>query len=376
MDKNKYFLKGAVVLLIVAVMILSSVAVANTKSKTKLELFGTGHGTGESTKGNVVWDNGMHYTGIISEQWDDLIKLDSIGADDFQFEETTIVTDAHWIGGYWNPPEDGDFDWNISFYTDRGDGNAPGDKIYEEVFPNADVHETFIEEKNSALYFSYQVDFADPISFTGDEKYWISFQGIGYFPPQSHGAGHDVPVVLHQAVFQSDYFGYPDWVDVAEIIGGPGDGCFQLTGDGDPVVSDLDCDGELSWADVPPGGTLINGTFTVINSGDFGSMLEWKATFPDWGTNWTFNWTFYEDGGFVGTSTPEEVFVEVVAPEKKGKYSGEILLINQDNNEDTCSIGITCSVPRTREISSSPLQRIFEHFPNLLPILRQLFELL
>jgi hypothetical protein len=377
MDKNRIFLRGAVVLFIVAVLVFSSVAIANTKSKTQLEIFGTGHGTGESSKGNVVWDNGMHYTALIASQWDVNTKLDPIGADDFQFEETTVVTDAHWIGGYWNPPEDGDFDWNVSFYTDRGDGMAPGAKIYEHVFLNSEVHETFIEDEDGQYwYFSYWVEFPEPITFTGGEKYWISYQGIGAFPPQSHISGHDKPVVLYSAKFKSDYFGYPDWTDVAEITGGPGDGCFQLTGDGDPVVADLDCDGDLNWVDVAPGGTLVNGTFTVINNGDFGSMLEWKAEFPeDWGKNWTLNWTFYEDGGFVGSSHPEEVYVEVIAPENKGDYEGEILLTNQDNNEDTCSISVSLSVPRSREISTSPILKIFQQFPNLLPILRQLFVL-
>ncbi len=375
MNKNKLFLREAVVLLIVTVMIFSSVALANTKSKTQLELFGTGKGSGAGAKGNVVWDNGMHYDAFVASQWDALMDFEVIAADDFQFEETTIVTDVHWVGGYWNPAEDGDFDWNVSFYIDRGDGNAPGTKIYEQVFPNSEVHETLIELLDNAYYFSYWVDLADPISFNGGEKYWISVQGVGAFPPQSHWSGHGLLVVLHEAVFKSAYFGYPDWVDITEITGGPGDGCFQLTGDGDPVVTDLYCDGELRWEDVIPG-TLVNSTFTVINSGDVGSMLEWKATFPDWGSNWTLNWTFYEDGGFVGTSTPEEVFVEVIVPEKKGEYAGDILLTNQDNAADICSISVTCIVPRTREITATPLQKIFDHFPNLLPILRQLFNLL
>jgi hypothetical protein len=377
MDKNKIFLRGAVVLFIVAVMIFSSVAIANTKSNTKLEPYVSSTGVGTSAKGNIVWNNGLNFRGLVSSQWDSLYPLESYVADDFQFEETTVVTDIHWIGGYWNPSEDGDFDWNISFYTDRGDGNAPGDKIYEYVFPNAEVHETFIEITPADLaIYSYWVDFPEPISFNGGVKYWASIQGVGIFPPQSGGSGHEEPIMLHQAVFKSPTFGYPDWVDVEVIAGGIADGCFQLTGDGDPAVADLDCDGDLNWIDIPSGGTLVNGTFTVINNGDVGSLLEWKADFPDdWGTNWTLNWTFYEDGGYVGTYEPDEVYIEVIAPEKRGKYNGTILLVNQDNNEDTCIISVYCSVPRTREISASPLQKIFQQFPNLLPILRQLFGL-
>ena len=168
------------------------------------------------------------------------------------------------------------------------------------------------------------------------------------FPTQSGGSGHEEPIMLHQAVFKSPYFGFPDWVDIEIIAGGIADGCFQLTGDGNPVAADLDCDGDLNWVNIPPGGTLVNGTFTVINNGDVGSLLEWKALFPeDWGTNWTLNWTFYEDGGYVGTYEPDEVFIEVIAPEKKGDYLGEIVLVNQDDNEDTCSISVSLSVPRT-----------------------------
>ncbi len=376
MDKTKNILRGAVVLFIVAVMVFSSVAVANTTTKTKLKLYATGEGTGVGAKGNVVWDNGMHYEGFVASQWDASMLLDPIAADDFNFEVTTEVTDVHWIGGYWNPVEDGDFDWNVSFYRDRGDGMAPGAKTFEQVFPNAEVHETFIEEIDGGWYFSYWVDLVDAITFTGGQKYWISIQGVGAFPPQSHWSGHGVPIVLHQGVFKSDYFGHPDWVNISVILGGPADGCFQLTGDGESVVPDLDCDGDIRWDQVPPG-TIVNSTFTVINSGNIGSMLEWKvSSYPEWGTNWTLNWTFYDDGGFVGTTMPEEVFVEVVAPDKKGKtFEGEILLVNSENAADTCSINVICNTPRSRAMINTPFLRIFEQFPNLFPILRQLFGL-
>ena len=50
---------------------------------------------------------------------------------------------------------------------------------------------------------------------------------------------------------------------------------------------DLDCNGSLSWTDVPPGST-VEGSFEVSNIGEDGSELDWEVIeWPDWG-NWSF----------------------------------------------------------------------------------------
>jgi len=376
--KKRNILKGAGVLLMAALMVLSTVAVTANTTKLKTEPL-VSHVKSQSSsyqrsiRGDVLWDNGMRYNIFAPSQWDPTIPFDAIAADDFQFEVTTIVTDVHWIGGYFNPAGDSDFDWNVSFYMDRGDGNAPGSKIYEQIFPNVEVHETFIEELNSKSYFSYWIDLADPIPFTGNEKYWISIQGLGTSPPQSIWAAHASPIALHQAVFKSEYFGHPDWVDTREAFGSPGDGCFQLTGDGEPVVPDLNCDGDLSWNEVTPG-AVVNGTFMVINTGDTGSMLEWEVlSTPAWGTDWTF----ITDGGFVETTRSEEIFVEVTAPDEENKeFSGEIVLVNSQNAADTCSIHIILKTPRSRDINTFPaFLNFLENHPNLFPLLQRILGL-
>ena len=383
--------KKIVCILVMTLLIttaISAVGAMNEKEKQFLSnshIFNTEINKGYTEvnpNGVVLWDNGMHYWGYVACQWDETENFEATTADDFQFEETTVVTDVHWIAGYFNPAEDGDFDWNISFYMDRGDGMAPGDKIYQQVFPNVEVHETFIEQFMNSLFFSYWVDLAEPIQFTGGEKYWISIQGVGIFPPQTLSAIH-IPIVLHEAVWKSPYFGYPNWTDFTDAFGWPSDCCFQLTGDGEPVVPDLQCEGELNWDQIPPG-TVVNSTFTVINNGDVGSMLKWEVdneSLPDWGKNWTFTWKYLEwtwilDGYFVGTSTPEEVFVEVKVPDKRGEYLGEIVLVNSDDPEDTCVISVTCFVPRTRATYNPLLKQLFERFPNAFPILRQLLGLI
>jgi hypothetical protein len=286
------------------------------------------------------------------------------------------------MGGYWYPGGDYDFDWNISFYTDRGDGNAPGAMIYQQVFPNAMVHETFVGEIWDGWMFSYWVDLADPIPFTGGEKYWISIRGIGEYFPRAYWGIH-WPMVMHEVVWKSSYWGYLDWTSGSDVWGTVVDCCFQLTGDGDPPVADLDCEGDLLWDVVPPG-TFVNSTIMIYNNGDVGSMLRWEVlSVPNWGTNWTLNWIEINPSGpwvcstnygYVGITIPEEITVEVKAPDiKNKKFTGEIILVNSDDPNDTCSINVILNTPRFKTMNN-PILQFLENHQNLFPILQLFIE--
>jgi hypothetical protein len=138
--------------------------------------------------------------------------------------------------------------------------------------------------------------------------------------------------------------------------------------------ADLSCSGDIAWVDVTPGETVTD-SFTVQNTGGAGSELDWEIeSYPDWG-----DWTFDPDGGL--DLTPEDgvitVDVEVVAPgDKETEFEGEIVLVNSEDPEDTCTIDIALTTPVSQE---SPifqfLERIFERFPNAFPILRNLLGL-
>jgi hypothetical protein len=179
---------------------------------------------------DVVWDNGMHYENLLTAQMDASLPLVSEPADDFMFEVDQLVNDVHWIGGYYSgPPDDGDFNWKVTFYRDFGDGTKPGTIINTWVFSNAQVNETLIEPMSGGGYYSYSVILPTTLTFLSGEKYWVSIQGIGDIPPQSGWACHSDIILLHQAVFRSVFFGFLDWVDVLMAIGIEADMCFQLT---------------------------------------------------------------------------------------------------------------------------------------------------
>jgi uncharacterized repeat protein (TIGR01451 family) len=182
---------------------------------------------GDIPNPTVVYDNSMHYTGLGASQNDTGDpNFQPFCADDFIFEFDTLVSDVHWIAGYWNgPPDDGNFDWEIKFYEDFGDGSKPGTEIATFVFPKTVVKRTMIEEWD----FEHSVVLPTFLNFNAGTKYWISIRGVGAYPPQSGFGLHDDLILNHMGVFQCDYFGFYDWTDTVDVFGYAADFAFQLT---------------------------------------------------------------------------------------------------------------------------------------------------
>jgi len=135
---------------------------------------------------------------------------------------------------------------------------------------------------------------------------------------------------------------------------------------------DLECDGSLSWPSAKPGSTLT-GYFTVENIGIPGSELDWEII--DWPKDWG-DWTFTPLSGddLTPEAGPFTVNVSVVAPDEKNKeFSGQVKIVNKENNSDNCTIDISLVTPRNRQ-SSNPvflelLQKLIQKFPLLKHIL-------
>ena len=138
---------------------------------------------------------------------------------------------------------------------------------------------------------------------------------------------------------------------------------------------DLEGEGSLSWVDVQPGDTVM-GSFTVENAGSKGSLLDWEIeSYPNWG-----KWTITPPSG--QNLTPEDgqftVDVEVIAPDGNNKeFTGEVTIVNTDDHSDSCTIDVSLATPKNKLfIHNLPLLNwLFERFPNLFPILRQLLGL-
>ncbi len=105
---------------------------------------------------------------------------------------------------------------------------------------------------------------------------------------------------------------------------------------------DLECNGSLTWNDITPGAT-VQGSFTVSNGGDVGTLLNWEIlSHPDWGT-----WTFTPASGFnlpAGDSITVQVKV-VVPNEENTQYQGEVTIINTDKTGDSAVIPVTVKTP-------------------------------
>lgn len=362
MRRGRKLISGAVVLLFAIALVFSSMAIANTQIKqSNLETNTTNAGSGQGARGAIVWDNGMHYTGLGAAQWDEPGNFDAHPADDFFFEEPTEVCDVHWIGGYWGG-DPAEFDWAISFYYDDGTGNSPVGTPYTPsylgpfIYTWAQCNPVEIEPG----YYEMGVDLPENYMFEPG-KWWISIWGIGAFPPQSGWGYHDT-ILLHEAVFGSVYFGFPFWTDTFEVWGST-DMAFQLTSkeEATPLIC---CDPMvMSWGNIKPGAT-VTGKFHVWNCGDPGSTLSWQV--DDWPT-WMTGAAFVPASGTEVHGGPgTEVTFTFTAPNEQSQmFTGSVEVINTDDPSDFCKMPVELETPRARGVFYNFLEQLANRFPIL-----------
>jgi hypothetical protein len=133
----------------------------------------------------------------------------------------------------------------------------------------------------------------------------------------------------------------------------------------------LDCNGILSWTDLKPGST-INGEFYINNVGDSGSKLDWEILErPEWG-NWTFsalkgNDLKPEEGPFI-------IYVTISVPNQTNQQlSGEVIIVNSENNNDFDTISVSITTPKTLTVNLPFLKFLVNH-PNIFPTLQRLLS--
>ena len=156
------------------------------------------------------------------------------------------------------------------------------------------------------------------------------------------------------ATFGSYYTGFS--------VGTSGVGLFFLNMYNPPDEPDLVCSGNLNWVEVKPG-TTVTGSLQIGNIGDPGSLLDWEIIdWPEWGT-----WSFSPDNGYdLLAGETVDITVEIVAPnEQETEFTGEVIIINIENINDTCSIYVELTTPRNRFTHNRFFIGLFERFPML-----------
>jgi len=128
---------------------------------------------------------------------------------------------------------------------------------------------------------------------------------------------------------------------------------------------DLECQGSLNWADIKPGVT-VTGSFTVSNTGDPETLLNWEISeYPEWGT-----WTFTPESGIGLTPEDGSVTIEVtveVPDEKNQEFSGSVIVKNSVDPSDNCEISVSLITPKNKMtyLFWQFMLRLIDRFPFL-----------
>ena len=344
---QKNILNEAVVLLIATIMILSTVVVtANTETNNKVE----GNFEPALIKTTKVSNNPLISKGTFFddfEGYDDFVldfppwtQFDGDGAATYGFTDIDFLNE-YYTGSFiiFNPSQ------TVPPYTE--DTAHSGEKYaacFNAVLPASNddwliTPQLTIESSGNVTFWAkegsneYQPEEfrvaisttdTDPDSFSYITSYInpsITWEEYSY--SLDSYIGEDIYIGIHVTSYDAFWFGVDDFTVTGVAIDPP----------------DLDCEGSLSWTEVIPGDTVI-GDFEVSNIGGAGSTLNWEIeSYPEWG-----EWTFNPESG--STTSIVNVDVEVIAPnEEETDFSGEIVIVNTEDPEDTCVIDVALATP-------------------------------
>jgi hypothetical protein len=136
----------------------------------------------------VIWDNGPADGFAHASQIDVTYPLNAQCADDFWFNDPMVVTDVHWIAGWWNGPPNyvNPVDYYIFFYAD--DGGVPTGSGLSDPEVTALATYFFPSLLGTMIgtdTFSYEATLSPGFVCDPGVKYWIALVPAFAFPPQS-----------------------------------------------------------------------------------------------------------------------------------------------------------------------------------------------
>jgi len=256
----------------------------------------------QQTTTGLVWDNVLGYHGALGGIIVATVRPDGIAypADDFQLSTARVVNHVEWQGGYFQTQLaqgdiDYNWDWRVLFWDDCGDGTAPGNIIYNQTISTNDITRTlwyiFIREDTGNHYWvaNYSADLPQSFTFNANQKYWITIQGIGAYPPQACWCRHNESgggILLHQAKFKGDLWGYTAWTDIQVLAPDqlPHDLNFQLWGEeGDftPPTTTCTLTGDYDGTNYT---SPVIVTLTAVDTESGVNYTKYKVDGGDWTT--------------------------------------------------------------------------------------------
>jgi hypothetical protein len=298
MERRKFFLKEAGVILIGVLLICTSVAAISTiTDETNLitpscEITSPIKTPFPSKLQDdvILWDNYvLNWCTAYHSQDEppgDPPVVESFVADDFMFEEETEVYWVFWQFMYWNcnnveGPKDYHYDWNITFFEDDGTGESPGN-VYQGpiTIADADIDKSLpyinsTTQANGMWVCGGTAFLPESVTFNADTKYWLTIYSTGPIFPQTGWCMHcelHGGILLHEAKFKSEHWGYPDWTNFTIVNGEPLDSSFVLGGDPpNEITLSKGLGVTATIADNTPEGypPMINVTVNFIATGGF-----------------------------------------------------------------------------------------------------------
>ena len=140
-------------------------------------------------------------------------------ANDFRLDTDGRITRAIAIGGYWCWSQGDELfhDFNLFIYEDEQ--GTPGDLLLELL--EIQMEESLLGYDGYGPNYRYEA----PIDFsvTAGTTYWFVIQAVHGTVEPCWGRYQAMTVSLHESMFRSAYFGWPDWTEASNVVGSPFD---------------------------------------------------------------------------------------------------------------------------------------------------------
>ena len=175
--------------------------------------------------GSLLWSQLPACSAIGSSEIMSAYDLVTNSADNFMFTSAKDVTSVLWYFGIYNGTYSPFTTWNITIYNNAT--CLPSNIVQQWTIPFSMSHESL---HCLDSYYMYWADLTPAFTAAANTEYWISVQtGDHVFNGQW---GWEMATAINgcPAAFQSAYFGFPNYVNGAQVFGYDSDFAFDLYG--------------------------------------------------------------------------------------------------------------------------------------------------